>query len=55
VPSCRRPAQALFDKYKICTVAIDVATAKGARVTPHLYMTTAELGTLVKARKELAA
>jgi selenocysteine lyase/cysteine desulfurase len=47
-------AAALFDKYKIYTVAIDMAAVKGTRVTPHLYTTTAELDALVKAIGELA-
>jgi selenocysteine lyase/cysteine desulfurase len=47
-------AKLLFDKYKIFTVAIDSPTVRGVRVTPHLYTTTSELDTFVKALKELA-
>lgn len=47
-------AKTLLDKYKIFTVAIDGANVHGVRVTPHLYTTTAELDTFVKALKELA-
>jgi selenocysteine lyase/cysteine desulfurase len=48
-------ADALFDRHKIYTVAIDMTAVKGTRVTPHLYTTTAELDALVKALKALAA
>lgn len=47
-------ADALFDRYKIYTVAIDTVAVKGVRVTPHLYTTTPELDALVKALTELA-
>jgi selenocysteine lyase/cysteine desulfurase len=47
-------AAALFDTFKIYTVAIDTVPVKGVRVTPHLYTTTAELDALVKAIGELA-
>ncbi|MVM29473.1 aminotransferase class V-fold PLP-dependent enzyme [Spirosoma sp. HMF4905] len=49
-------AKSLFSTYKIFTVAIDNPNAgvQGVRVTPHLYTTTAELDTFVKALKELA-
>jgi len=47
-------ADALLDKYRIYTVAIDTAPVKGVRVTPHLYTSTQELDTLVKAIGELA-
>jgi selenocysteine lyase/cysteine desulfurase len=47
-------ADALLEKYKIYTVAIDMVPVKGVRVTPHLYTTTAELDALVKAIGELA-
>jgi len=46
---------ALFDRYRIWTVAIDGAGVHGVRVTPHLFTTTAELDALVRALKELAA
>lgn len=47
-------AKILMDKYKIWTVAIDYANVHGIRVTPHLFTTTDDLDTLVKALKELA-
>jgi selenocysteine lyase/cysteine desulfurase len=47
-------ADALLQKYRIFTVAIDTAPVKGVRVTPHLYTTTAELDALVTAIGELA-
>ena len=47
-------ADALFDKHRIYTVAIDMVPVKGTRVTPHLYTTTADLDALVKAIGELA-
>ncbi|QIP12067.1 aminotransferase class V-fold PLP-dependent enzyme [Spirosoma aureum] len=47
-------AKLLFDKYKIFTVAIESPTVRGVRVTPHLYTTTSELATFVRALKELA-
>ncbi len=48
-------AQALFDRYRIWTVAIDGAGVRGVRVTPHLFTSTAELDALVRALRELAA
>ena len=48
-------AKTLLDKYKVWTVAIDTANVHGARITPHLYTTTAELDTFILALKELAA
>lgn len=48
-------ADALFDRFRIYTVAIDTGPVKGARVTPHLCTTTAELDALVKAITALAA
>jgi selenocysteine lyase/cysteine desulfurase len=47
-------ADALMEKYRIYTVAIDTAPVKGVRVTPHLYTTTDELDALVKAIGALA-
>ncbi|MEI6669154.1 MAG: aminotransferase class V-fold PLP-dependent enzyme [Acidobacteriota bacterium] len=47
-------ATALFDRFKIYTVAIDTVPVKGTRVTPHLYTTTGELDAMVKAIGELA-
>jgi selenocysteine lyase/cysteine desulfurase len=48
-------AKALLDRYRVWTVAIDRPNVRGVRITPHLYTTTAELDTLVRALKELAA
>jgi selenocysteine lyase/cysteine desulfurase len=48
-------AKTLLDRYKIWTVAIDTANVHGVRITPHVYTTTAELDTFVRALKELAA
>jgi selenocysteine lyase/cysteine desulfurase len=48
-------AEALYDRFRIYTVAIDTGPVKGARVTPHLYTTTTELDALVKAIGALAA
>lgn len=45
----------LLDKYRIWTVAINTANVQGARITPHVYTTTAELDTFVTALKEIAA
>ena len=47
-------ADALFDRHRIYTVAIDTVPVKGVRVTPHLYTTTTELDALVKAIGDLA-
>ena len=48
-------ATTLLDKYRIWTVAIDRENVRGARITPNLYTTPAELDVLVKALKELAS
>lgn len=48
-------AGALFDKYKIFTVAIGNPGALGVRVSPQVYTSTKELDAFVKALKELAA
>ncbi len=48
-------AKVLLDRYKIWTVAIDRENVKGARITPHLFTTTAELDVLVRALTELGA
>ena len=48
-------ARTLLEKHRIWTVAIDRENVRGARITPHLYTTTAELDVLVRALKELAA
>ena len=47
-------AKTLLEKYKIFTVAINYANVFGVRVTPHLYTTTNELDSFVKALKEIA-
>ena len=48
-------AKTLLQKYRVWTVAIDTANVHGARITPHVYISTAELDTFVRALKELAA
>jgi hypothetical protein len=48
-------ADALLDRFRIYTVAIDMVPVKGVRVTPHLYTTTGELDAFVKAMRDLAA
>lgn len=48
-------AKVLLDKYKIWTVAIDGAGVHGARITPAVYTSTAELDAFVRALKELAS
>jgi selenocysteine lyase/cysteine desulfurase len=48
-------AQALFERYRIWTVAIDGAGVRGVRITPHLFTSTADLDALVRALRELAA
>jgi selenocysteine lyase/cysteine desulfurase len=48
-------ATVLLEKYRIWTVAIDRENVQGARITPHLFTTTAELDVLVRALRELAA
>ena len=47
-------SKTLLEKYRIWTVAIDGAGVHGARITPHLFTSTAELDALVAALKELA-
>lgn len=47
-------ADALFDKFKIYTVAIDTVPVKGVRVTPHLYTSIGDLDALVRALNEIA-
>jgi selenocysteine lyase/cysteine desulfurase len=46
-------AKVLLDRYRIWTVAIDRENVQGARITPHLFTTTAELDVLVRALTEL--
>ncbi len=48
-------SSALLDRYRIYTVAIDGRGVHGARVTPQLFTTTAELDQLVRGLKTLAA
>ncbi len=48
-------AAALMDKHNVYTVPINNVAVKGVRVTPHLYTTTAELDTFVRALRELAS
>ncbi|MEO7965965.1 MAG: aminotransferase class V-fold PLP-dependent enzyme, partial [Gemmatimonadaceae bacterium] len=48
-------SKTLLDRYKVWTVAIDGAGVHGARITPHLFTSTAELDVFVKALKELSA
>ena len=48
-------SKTLLDKYRIWTVAIDTANVHGARITPYLFTTTAELDVFVRALKDLAA
>ncbi len=47
-------ADFLYDKHRIFTVAIDMPTVKGVRITPHLYTTLSDLDKLVAALKSLA-
>lgn len=47
--------RALFNKYKIHTVAIDYENVKCVRVTPHVYTRLTELDKLVRAIKEIAS
>jgi selenocysteine lyase/cysteine desulfurase len=46
-------ADVLLKKYKIYTVAIDVAGVHGCRITPNLYTTTKELDAFVAALTDL--
>jgi selenocysteine lyase/cysteine desulfurase len=48
-------AKTLLEKYRIWTVAINTANVQGVRITPHVYITTSELDTFVRALKEIAA
>jgi selenocysteine lyase/cysteine desulfurase len=48
-------SKTLLEKYRVWTVAIDTANVHGARITPHLFTSTAELDTFVRALKELSA
>lgn len=46
-------ADYLYDKHRIFTVAIDMPSVKGVRITPHLYTTLADLDKLTAALKSL--
>jgi selenocysteine lyase/cysteine desulfurase len=48
-------AKILLEKYKIYTVAIDVAGVHGCRIVPDIYTTPAELDIFVGALRELSA
>ncbi len=48
-------AEALFERYRIWTVAIDGAGVRGVRITPAVFTSTADLDALVRALRELAA
>ncbi|CAN5841159.1 aminotransferase class V-fold PLP-dependent enzyme [soil metagenome] len=48
-------ATTLLQKYRIWTVAIDTANVHGVRITPHVYTSTTELDTFVRALRALAA
>lgn len=48
-------AKVLLERYRIWTVAIDRENVQGARITPHLFTTTAELDVLVRALGELGS
>ena len=48
-------SHALMERFHIYTVAINGRGVFGARVTPHLFTTTAELDRLVRALRTLAA
>ncbi len=47
-------ARTLLERYKIWTVAIDGAGVHGVRICPHLFTSTTELDSLVRALNELA-
>jgi len=46
--------KALFDRYKIFTVAINWENIVGVRVTPNIYTTTSDLDQFVQAVREIA-
>ncbi len=48
-------AKTLLDRYQIWTVAINTANVQGVRITPQVFIGTAELDRFVTALKELAA
>jgi selenocysteine lyase/cysteine desulfurase len=48
-------ATTLLSKYGVWTVAIDTANVHGVRITPHVYTSTTELDTFVRALRALAA
>jgi selenocysteine lyase/cysteine desulfurase len=47
-------SKTLLEKHRIWTVAINHANIVGVRITPHLFTTTKELDTFVKALKTVA-
>jgi selenocysteine lyase/cysteine desulfurase len=47
-------SRTLLEQYHIWTVAIDSAGVRGARVTPHVFTSTAELDSLVRALRAIA-
>ncbi len=53
----RTPAEiatALFDRFRIFTVAIEIPAVNGVRITPHLYTKTEDLDALIAAIQALA-
>ncbi len=48
-------AKTLLEKYKVWTVAIDTANVQGVRITLHVFTSTEELDTFVRALRELAS
>ena len=48
-------SKTLLERFRIYTVAIDGSGVHGARITPHLFITPAELDQLVRALKTLTA
>jgi selenocysteine lyase/cysteine desulfurase len=48
-------AKTLLDRYRVWTVAIDTANVQGVRITPQVFISTADLDRFVLALKELAA
>lgn len=47
-------AKTLLDKYKVWTVAIDGQGVQGCRITPNVFITTADLDVFVKALTEMS-
>ena len=48
-------AKRLLDRYQVWTVAIDTANVQGVRITPQVFISTADLDRFVQALRELAA